>query len=66
MRRVLARQYLAELDARDPGRAALVDREEFLREYAEGNDTLEKAWTVCRARKNQREALVRKRLRKRH
>lgn len=62
-RRVLARQYLAELDDRQPGSASAVDRDEFLREYAETSTTLGEAYRVCRARKNQREAQLRKQLR---
>ncbi len=62
-RRALALQYLGELDARDPGTASSVDRSEFLREYAETSTTLDEAFKRCRARKNQHEAELRKKLR---
>ena len=62
-RRALALAYLGELDTRDPGSASVVDRSEFLREYADSTTTLEEAFKRCRARKNQREAGLRKTLR---
>jgi len=63
LRRARAREYLAQLDDRDPGTGAMVDREEFLHEYATGTATLDEVYRVCRAKKNQREALLRKKLR---
>lgn len=62
-RRALGLEYLAELDAREPGTASAVDRSDFLREYAETTTTLDEAFKRCRARKNQREAQLRKQLR---
>ena len=62
-RRALALEYLDEIDTRHPGMASSVDRTEFLREYAETTTTLDEAFKRCRARKNQREAELRKTLR---
>jgi hypothetical protein len=49
-----AERYLA--DPRMADRRAEVDASEFLRIYSTEGGTLDKAWRVARARKNQREA----------
>ena len=58
-----AEEYLAMLELDTPGSTAVVDRAEFLREYGGSVSTLDEAFARCRARKNQREAKLRKKLR---
>lgn len=60
---VRAGEYLAMVEADDPDSLAGFPADEFLREYLDNPCTLDEAFSRTRARKNQREAILRKKLR---